>query len=178
MKAAASCYSHVHMHYLQSAKSRQTVASADTEDSSQLDMPHAQEVNSAINSDCDDVISGDESDHVYHNSTDDSIQLPQVTQGSVTFESLTFQNWLTGPDGSQHNLRSATQHARHVRTILSQVGGEQCSSDLLLDRVCIKDKFLGEYVVKRQYQPGTINSHLSSLGHLYIRLLAFDKCVP
>jgi len=87
-------------------------------------------------------------------------------QTDSQFDGQSFQEWLTGPDGGRIDIRSAHQHVRQINNIIGHADSEHCT-DLLLNTDYLLHKFLNGYAVQRQYQPGTIKSHLASLMYLY-----------
>jgi len=119
-------------------------------------------------SDCDDVNAVGEHEDIEPNEDTEPNEDALLKQHSdLQVECDKFQKWLTSADGGLVDIKSAQQHVRQIKNIIGQANGEQHMADLLLDKSHISDVFLGEYTVQRQYQPGTVRSHLSSLCHLY-----------
>jgi site-specific recombinase XerD len=85
-----------------------------------------------------------------------------------TFDEQSFLNWLMGPDGGRKIPKSAQQHVKQVKKILEQTDAAGSGKiNTLLEKDLIREKFLMTYAVEHNYRPGTIKSHLASLGHFY-----------
>ena len=74
------------------------------------------------------------------------------------------------------DAKTAQQHVRQIKNVIGQPLDGNHRADLLLDKGHILDTFLDGYAVQRQYQPGTIRSHLTSLCHLYDFWLLTSAC--
>ena len=111
-------------------------------------------------------IKNKEENHGSANADDESVLL-------TTDEVLSrFGKFLVSVDGGKLDGTTAKSAVQNIRTMLKAIDSDDLSD--LLDRMNIRNRFLGEFVEKANFAPLTTKKYLTSLMHFYDFLVNDD----